>query len=121
MTSPALPPVCARLVDESFRSDWGGRVYDFGLLAIPRLSAMDHRRQTERVDVMYTSQPASWHLSLRGTACAICGQPAARLTVFADVRVIRHEQDIWPPCQLTNPSRSAIPEFDVQAQPQQAA
>ncbi len=56
---------------------------------------------------MYT-KPGPWNLYLRGTPCAICGQPAERLTVFAGERVITHEEDSWPPCQLLNP-RSAPP------------
>lgn len=58
---------------------------------------------------MYT-KPGPWNLFLRGTPCAICGQPAERLTVFAGERVITHQEDTWPPCQLLNPPESAATE-----------
>ncbi|HEY2700755.1 MAG TPA: hypothetical protein VGJ45_35220 [Pseudonocardiaceae bacterium] len=45
------------------------------------------------------SKPGPWHLPLRGTPCASCGAPAARLTVFGAERVVIH-QDGWPPCRL---------------------
>lgn len=70
---------------------------------------------------MYTNKPGSWYLSLRGTPCAICGKPSVRLIVFAAERVITHEDDSWPPCQLANPSPSETPELRVQTHPSQAA
>lgn len=70
---------------------------------------------------MYT-EPGPWSLSLHGTPCAICGQPAERLTVFAAERVITHEEDGWPPCHFANllPSSTAD-QVTVREQPRQAA
>jgi hypothetical protein len=70
---------------------------------------------------MYT-KPGPWSLSLRGTPCAICGQPAQRLTVFTVERVITHENNGWPPCRLWNLPPSSTPDqVIVRERPRQAA
>ena len=51
---------------------------------------------------MYT-MPGLWSFSLQGTPCTSCGKPASRLTVFTAERVIDHEDEQCPPCQLSNP------------------
>jgi hypothetical protein len=70
---------------------------------------------------MYTNT-GPWSLSLRGTPCAVCGQPAQRLTVFALERVITHAQDDWPPCRMWNTRLSSTADqTKAQVQPRQAA
>jgi hypothetical protein len=65
--------------------------------------------------------PGTWYLPLRGTPCASCGQPAARLTVFAIERVISHEDDDATPCHLSNPILVGPDEIIVQPEHRRAA
>jgi hypothetical protein len=69
---------------------------------------------------MFT-MPGTWYLPLRGTPCASCGQPAARLIVFAVERVIAHEDDEAPPCHLSNPRPSGLDELMLREEPRRAA
>ncbi len=44
-----------------------------------------------------------WQLPLRGTPCAMYGQPVERIAVFAAGRVVTHEEGWAAPCHLPNP------------------
>ncbi|HEY4020191.1 MAG TPA: hypothetical protein VGM75_15980 [Pseudonocardiaceae bacterium] len=59
--------------------------------------------------------PGTWFLPLNGTPCASCGQPAARLTVFAIERVVVHEEADAPPCHLANPRPGEPDELTLRA------
>lgn len=54
-----------------------------------------------------------WHVPLAGP-CAACGQPATRLEVFRDFRLVWHERG--QPCELGNPpvkAETVVPNLAV--------